>query len=320
MKTIHISLFAAIMIMVSSCQSNKMTSIEGKVKRETLGVTTKMAGRILKIYVSEGDQVSKGDTLAVLELPEVKTKISQAKGAVLSADAQFSMAKNGATDNQLKQLAAKQKALNEQLNFAEKSYSRIQKMYKDSLVSGQQYDEVFAKLQGAKAQYAAVQAEWAEAQKGVREEQKLMALGQKDRALGALDEANVAYSERYIIAPADMSIETIALHEGELATPGYTLFNGYLMNSTYFRISIPESSINQYKKGDVLELTTAFGNQKLKANLVAIKQLAKYADITSAYPDYVIGEALYELKAIPQDVATAQQLYVNSTVLLERKK
>jgi HlyD family secretion protein len=50
-----------------------------------------------------------------------------------------------------------------------------------------------------------------------------MARGQKERAIGALQEAETADQERYIVAPQDMSIETITLNLGELAL-GYTLF------------------------------------------------------------------------------------------------
>jgi HlyD family secretion protein len=37
----------------------------------------------------------KGDTLAILDLPEVDAKIQQAEGAVTSAKAQYNMAKVG---------------------------------------------------------------------------------------------------------------------------------------------------------------------------------------------------------------------------------
>jgi HlyD family secretion protein len=88
----------------------------------------------------------------------------------------------------------------------------------------------------AQAQYIAVQAELDEAKKGARIEQQTMARGQKERAIGALQEAETADQERYIVAPQDMSIETITLNLGELALAGYTLFKGYITSSIYFRL------------------------------------------------------------------------------------
>ena len=228
---------------IASCsnKSEVAKSIQGKVERDEIAVVGKLAGRIDKILVNEGDFVKKGDTLAILDIPEVAAKKAQAQGAVKSAEAQYEMSVHGATSNQLKQLNAKKAALNEQYQFAKKSLSRLEAMVKDSLVPQQQYDEVFAKYQGAKAQLIAVDAEIADVKNGVRLEQQTMALGQQDRALGALQEVAVAENERYIIAPQDMKIDAITLKLGELALPGYTLFKGSLPETTYFRFTVPES-------------------------------------------------------------------------------
>src|SRR5690625_6525711 len=92
------------------------------------------------------------------------------------------MARNGATQNQLRQLRAKQSGLMEQFEFARKSYERAQLMFKDSLMSPQNFDEIFAKYKGAKAQLDAVNAEMDEVLKGTRHEQLGMAEGQIGRA------------------------------------------------------------------------------------------------------------------------------------------
>jgi HlyD family secretion protein len=88
------------------------------------------------------------------------------------------------------------------------------------LGSQQTYDEIFAKYQGAQAQYIAVQAELDEAKKGA--DRATMARGQKERA-GALQEAETEPGALYRCSQ-DMSIETITLNLGELALAGYTLF------------------------------------------------------------------------------------------------
>ncbi len=53
-----------------------------------------------------------------------------------------------------------------------------------------------------------------------------------------------------------------------------------------------------------------------EGKLVAIKQLTQYADVTSAFPDYELGEATYELKLVPTDLKEAENLYANITILL----
>jgi HlyD family secretion protein len=311
-----ISLFVLTLFFVSCEKTKKDNLIQGKVENEQLAIVSKIPGKIVRLLVKEGDFVKAGDTLAILDIPEVDAKKSQAEGAVTSAKAQYSMALKGATDNQIKQLEAKKLGLKEQYEFAQKSIKRLGNMLQDSLVSQQTYDETFAKYQGALAQYNAVQAELDEAKKGARTEQQTMALGQQDRAYGALQEVETANKERFVIAPQDMSIETITLNLGELALPGYTLFNGYISNSTYFRFTIPESQLKGFKKGQEITVSIPNSDKKIKGTITTIKQLGAYGNIATAYPDYEIQESLFELKISPLNNDEAKDLITKTTVTL----
>jgi HlyD family secretion protein len=311
-----ISLFVLTLLFASCEKTKKENLIQGKVENEQLAIVSKIPGKILHLLVKEGDFVKAGDTLAILDIPEVDAKKSQAEGAVTSAKAQYSMALKGATDNQIKQLEAKKLGLKEQYEFAQKSIKRLGNMLQDSLVSQQTYDETFAKYQGALAQYNAVQAELDEAKKGARTEQQTMALGQQDRAYGALQEVETANKERFVIAPQNMSIETITLNLGELALPGYTLFNGYISNSTYFRFTIPESQLKGFKKGQEITVSIPNSDKKIKGTITTIKQLGAYGNIATAYPDYEIQESLFEIKITPLNNAEAKDLITKTTVTL----
>lgn len=317
MKKSLIAFVLALSVASCSKKSNDNIPIQGKVERDELAIVGKIAGRIDKILVQEGDFVKKGDTLAILDIPELVAKKAQAKGAVKSAAAQYDMSVQGASANQLKQLNAKKAALTEQYQFAKKSLERLEIMVQDSLIPQQQYDEVYAKYQGAKAQIIAVDAEIADVNNGVRLEQQLMALGQQDRAMGALDEVAVAENEQYIIAPQDMKIETITLKLGELALPGYTLFKGSLNETTYFRFTVPESKVNQYEIGNEVFIDVVYKNVTIKGVIKNVKQIGAYANISTAYPDYDIQDPLYEVVVNPMDVNQAKELLAKSTVLLK---
>jgi len=308
----------AITSLFLGCEKNiNKNQIQGKIENEQIAVVSKIPGKIVKIFVKEGDLVKKGDTLAILDIPEVNAKINQAEGAVTSAKAQYNMAVKGATDNQIKQLEAKKQGLKEQYQFAQKSIKRLDNMLKDSLVSQQTYDEAFAKYEGAQAQYNAVLAELDDAKKGGRIEQQNMALGQQERAFGALQEVTTADKERYVIAPQDMSIETITLNLGELALPGYTLFNGYISNSTYFRFTVPESQLDKIKKGQEMTVHVVYNKKDIKGKVSIIKQLGAYGNIATAYPDFEMQESLFEIKITPSNSQETKDLITKATVTLK---
>lgn len=320
MKAIKIFTISSILLIgISSCSKNDViTPLRGKVKFETISVSGKIPGRVEKILVEEGDFVRKGDTLARLDIPELNAKLMQTEGAILAAKGQFDMAFNGATKEQLDQIDQKLISAKAQLDFAKESHNRMKEMLKDSLISQQQFDEVQMKLNMAQAQVDAVKAKKLEVTKGSRQEQINQAKGQLNRALGTKEEVSVASRDKFLIAPTDMSIETISLEEGELLSPGYTLINGYVRNSVYFRFTIPESQVYDYKVNQEILIQNPYTKEEYKVVVKAIKQLAKYADITSTSPLYKLDESIYELKTVAVEELSNQDFYMNSTVLIKQ--
>ncbi|HAQ65961.1 MAG TPA: hypothetical protein DCR43_08955 [Bacteroidales bacterium] len=316
-----ICLLLASILMLSACSEKKFVDkLLGKVKKEEISVAPKVAGRILEVFAKEGDTVNAGDTLAVINVPEIEAKLLQAEGAVMAAKAQYQMAGNGATSYEREQIAAKLSAANEQFKLAEKSYKRVEQMVLDSLVPLQKFDEVSEKYMAARAQLDAVQAMKNDIDHGVRSEKVAMAHGDLIRAEGAMQEAQTAYSERYILAPKRMTIETAALKAGELALPGYNIYSGYSIDDAHLRFTVSENNITRFKRGNTYTVTVAATNQPFEARLTAIKQLPGYADISSAFADYELGEGVYELRLIPVDQKVMGTLYSNMTIVMEEPK
>ena len=59
--------------------------IQGEMEVEEYRVSGKVPGRILERRVKEGDLVKAGDTLAIIEAPEVEAKMVQARNAADAA-------------------------------------------------------------------------------------------------------------------------------------------------------------------------------------------------------------------------------------------
>lgn len=293
-------------------------TLQGKVRMESIALAPKIAGRIERIAVAEGQAVRKGDTLAILSVPELTAKLEQANGAIEAAAGQLELAANGATSDQLLQIQSQIEAAEAQRDFAEQSLRRVENMFRDSLIPAQQYDEARSKYKMAEAQVKTLKARQQEVRAGARPEVLQSARGQLQRAQGARDEVLQAGTERYILAPADMTVESITLKAGELATPGYTLINGYSGNGVYFRFTVGESQVNAYAVGQRVQVAVPNTGKVLTSKVVAIKQMPRYADNTSTAPNRQVAESFYELKVVPDDAAAAAGLYNNSNVVLKK--
>ncbi len=80
MKKIAVFFFSAMIlaVVVSSCKTKKDNEknpvFQGYIENTQVNVTTRMPGRIEKIFVDEGDTLKEGDTVAILDTRVLKAK------------------------------------------------------------------------------------------------------------------------------------------------------------------------------------------------------------------------------------------------------
>lgn len=74
--------------------------IQGEAEATEVRISGKVPGRIERFLVDEGDHVMKGDTVAILDSPEVMAKFNQAQAAEEAAQALSDKAQKGAREEQ----------------------------------------------------------------------------------------------------------------------------------------------------------------------------------------------------------------------------
>ncbi len=316
---VAIVLSAAVLGVLAARQyaDNREGPPEGKVKLESIYLAPKVPGRVLTVHIAEGDVVQAGDTLAVIDVPEIAARVDQARGAVASARAQYEMAGNGATSYDRRRAEAQLQAARAQYDYARASYHRMRNMFNDSLIAAQEYDKIRSGYLAASAQLEAARAQQEDLESGVRPEKIAMARGDHQRALAALAEAETAWADRIITAPKSMRIQTVVLSEGELATPGYNLFAGYDIASPMIRFTMPESELRAFETGQVWKFRSVHGATVFRASLDRIVPLPGYASVTSMYPRHRPGESVYELRFRPLPGEPTGELQHNMTILLD---
>ena len=100
------AVIAAVAVIGALSLKQEPETIQGQVEVSEYRVSSKVPGRILELRVKEGDYVNVGDTLAILDAPEVRAKMAQAQSAENAASAMDEMANNGARMEEKKAAAA----------------------------------------------------------------------------------------------------------------------------------------------------------------------------------------------------------------------
>ena len=275
--------------------------IQGQVEVSEYRVSSKVPGRILEIRVKEGDYVKVGDTLAILDAPEVRAKMEQAQSAQDAAAALELKAQNGARQEQIQgafQLWQQAKA---GLEIAEKSYQRIQRLYDEGVVSAQKRDEVYANYKAMEAQCKAAESQYQMAQNGARREDKLAAAAQVGRAKGAVQEVNSYIHETVQIAQMEGEVSSIYPKVGELVGTGSPIMTISMMNDMWGTFNVREDQLNGIQVGSTIKAFVPAFNKDIEMKVYYLKDQGSYAvwKATKANGQYDLKT--FEVKARPTE-------------------
>jgi len=273
--------------------------IQGQVEVSEYRVSSKVPGRILEIRVKEGDYVKVGDTLAILDAPEVRAKMEQAQSAEHAAAAQELMARNGARQEQIQgafQLWQQAKA---GLEIAEKSYQRIQRLFDEGVVSAQKRDEVYANYKAMEAQAKAAESQYQMAVNGARREDKMAAAALVGRAKGAVQEVSSYINETVQVAQMEGEVVDIYPKVGELVGTGSPIMNVAVMSDLWGTFNVREDQLNGMEIGKTFKAFVPAFNKDIEMKVYYMKDQGSYAvwKATKANGQYDLKT--FEVKARP---------------------
>lgn len=275
--------------------------IQGQVDVSEYRVSSKVPGRILELRVKEGDFVKVGDTLAVLDAPEVRAKMKQAESAENAASAISDMANNGTRKEQIRAAFELLQQAKAGLEIAKKSYERVQRLFDEGVMSAQKRDEAFANYKAMEAQTKAAQSQYDMAQNGARREEKLAAAAQKNRAKGAVDEVNAYINETMQIAQMEGEVSDIYPKVGELLGSGSPIMSISIMDDMWGTFNIREDQLNGIKIGSTINAFIPAFNKDVKMKVYYMKDQGSYATWKATKSNGQYDLKTFEVKARPID-------------------
>lgn len=251
--------------------------IQGEAETSQYRVSSKVPSRVLEIRVEEGDMVKKGDTLVIMDSPEVQAKLTQATAARSMAQAVETKAQNGARSQEVQgayELWQKAKA---GLEVTEKTYQRVERLFENGVVAEQKRDEAKAQYEAMKATESAAKSQYDMAKEGARYEDKAAAAAQVNRAQGAVDEVNCYIGETVLVASADGMVTEIFPQIGELVGTGAPIMNVAETDKVWFTFNVREDKLPEIKVGKDCEIFVPALGKNIKAKISRIKNVGNFA-------------------------------------------
>ena len=270
--------------------------IQGQVEVSEYRVSSKVPGRILELRVKEGDYVKVGDTLAILDAPEVRAKMEQAQSAAAALELK---AQNGARKEQIQGAFSVLQQAKAGFEIAEKSYNRVQRLYDEGVMSAQKRDEAFANYKAMEAQVKAAQSQYDMAVNGARMEDKLAAAAQVGRAKGAVNEVNSYIHETVQVAQMEGEVSDVYPKVGELVGTGSPIMSIAVMQDLWGTFNVREDQLNGMQVGTEFTVFVPAFNKDIKMKVYYLKDQGSYAvwKATKANGQYDLKT--FEVKARP---------------------
>jgi HlyD family secretion protein len=276
-------------------------TIQGEVEVSEYRVSCKLPGRIVELRVKEGDYVHVGDTLAILEIPEIdaQKKVAQATGN--AAKALQDLTDAGARKEQIQgayELVQQAKAAEE---IAKKSYTRMQHLYDEGVMSSQKRDEAFAAYKATEAQVKAAQSQYELASNGAREQEKRVAANNAEAAQSTVDVVSSLLKETVQIAQVEGEVSDVYPKVGELVGIGSPIMSISIMSDKWGTFNIREDQLNGMKIGDTFTAFVPAFNKDIRMKVYYIKDQGSYAVWKATKTTGQYDLKTFEVKARPID-------------------
>jgi len=229
-----------------------IVSASGEIRPKTyVNIGANAFGKIVRLYVKEGDRVRKGQLLAQLENVQSSADVNATQAGLEAARTDAV-----AADAALNTSAADLNRAQSDYERAQLDWTRAQGLFQDALIAKSEYDSQKAAFQTAKAGLAQAQARVAQAK------------AQKDSADRhiAQNQANLTHAADVLqkttyAAPYDGMITNLPVREGETVvigiqnSPGSTLMTLADMSVITAEVKVDETDIVNVRLGQPAEVT-----------------------------------------------------------------
>ena len=290
--------------------------IQGEVEMTDYRLASKVSARVKRIMVEEGDDVRVGDTLVILDAPDVMARLEQAEAAYRAALAQSNKADNGTRSEQVRQAYESWQRAKAGLAVAEKTYGRVLRLFEQGVMAAQKHDEALAQRDAAAALEAAAKAQYDMAVAGARVEDRSAASAQADRAAGSVREIESYMGETCLVAFADGYVTEIFPEEGEFVAAGAPLMNVACPADLWFTFNVREDLLKDVSVGQELKVYVPAVDVTVACRVTRVNNVGNFAAWKATKAMDGLDLKTFEVRAKPLERQT--NMYAGMSAVIKR--
>lgn len=252
--------------------------VQGQADATEIRVSGKLPGRIMEIYVEEGDNVKAGDTLVHIHSSLANAKLMQAEAMQRAASAANQKVDAGTRSQIITSALEMTKQAEAAVGITKKTYDRMQSLFTQGVVSEQKRDEAKAAYDAAVAALGAARSQYELARSGAQKEDKEASAAMVNVAKGGVKEVDALLEDQYLVAPCDGQITEIYPHVSELVATGAPIMT-IQKQDHWVVFNLRENMLGDIRLGK--EVTVSFPalkNREVKMKVYYIRDMGSYAN------------------------------------------
>ena len=294
----------------------KPVRLQGQIEAQQYSISSKVAGRIEDVWVEKGDLVEVGQPIFAIHSPEVEAKLRQAQASQKAAGAMASAADEGAREQQIQAAKDTWMTAKSAAELAEKTYKRVNNLYKEGVVAEQTRDEAYTKWQATRYTEQAANQMYQLALAGSRNQTKEAAHAQEQVAAGAVAEVEAYADDLRIDSDYRGEVTSVLLQKGELAPEGFPVVNVIDMDDAWVVLHIREDRLLAFQKGKEFNATIpALGDTPYRFKVSYLSVMGSYATWRATDTEKDFDMRTFEVEARP--IAPIQGLRAGMSVLID---
>lgn len=274
--TVALIVVMAVVVILGLMRRKPHIVLEGQVETTDYRISSKVPGRVRKLYVAEGDRVKRGDTLVILDIPDIDAKEEQARAAYGAAREQKEKVDAGTRYEKVAMARETWLKAKAGLEIAEKTYGRMERLFEEGVTPAQKRDEVKAQRDAALATEQAARAGYDMALNGARREDRETARSQTEQAGAVVKEVGSYVGESVLVAQADGIVAEIFPEIGELLGTGAPIMN-INTDDIWFTLNVREDFLSRFATGGTMKVYIPARDTTVEARVSLIKNVGDFA-------------------------------------------
>ena len=272
----------------------------GNVDIREVELGFRVPGRLTDALVDEGDSVTKGQRLAVIDSEPYRQSVALAEARVQLAQANLAKFEKGSRPQEVQQAQARVEEAEAAYRNAQREYERQLGMFKSGSTSETARDAAQTRRDQTAAALAALREALALASEGFRSEEVNASRAEFAASVAQRSQAETQLADTELLSPSDGVVLSRIREPGSIVAIGAAVYSLSLRDPVYVRAYVGESDLGKLAPGTPVEVATDSSAKRYRGQIGYISPRAEFTPKSVETVD-LRTDLVYRLRIIVAD-------------------